>query len=93
MLAIVSGLFAILWLPYRGLLVYNSVAQEKFMNVWYLMASKSCIYLNSAFNPILYNAMSVKFRKEFKRALFLKSGKPSKHSNIKEKRLMLHFWL
>ncbi|ODM93392.1 Thyrotropin-releasing hormone receptor, partial [Orchesella cincta] len=70
MLAIVSGLFAILWLPYRGLLVYNSVAKETFMNVWYLMTSKSCIYLNSAINPILYNAMSAKFRKEFKRALF-----------------------
>ncbi|CAL8120948.1 unnamed protein product [Orchesella dallaii] len=46
MLAIVSALFAVLWLPYRGLLVYNSVAEEKFMNVWYLLASKGCIYLN-----------------------------------------------
>ncbi|ODM88047.1 Thyrotropin-releasing hormone receptor [Orchesella cincta] len=73
MLALVSALFAILWLPYRGLLVYNSVAEEKFMNVWYLMASKSCIYLNSAVNPILYNAMSLKFRKAFERALFLRN--------------------
>jgi len=46
MLAIVSALFAVLWLPYRGLLVYNSVAEEKFMNIWYLMGAKSCIYLN-----------------------------------------------
>ncbi|CAL8141093.1 unnamed protein product [Orchesella dallaii] len=74
MLAIVSALFAILWLPYRGMLVYNSVAEEKFMNVWYLMGAKGCIYLNSAINPILYNAMSVKFRKEFRRALFLRNG-------------------
>ncbi|ODM93884.1 Thyrotropin-releasing hormone receptor [Orchesella cincta] len=73
MLGFVSALFAVLWLPYRGLLVYNSVAQEKYMNLWYLMAAKTCIYLNSAINPILYNAMSIRFRSAFGRALSLRS--------------------
>ncbi|ODM94198.1 Thyrotropin-releasing hormone receptor [Orchesella cincta] len=66
MLALVSSLFAILWLPYRGLLVYNSLAKVKYMDLWYLMAAKSCVYLNSAINPILYNAMSVKFRRAYR---------------------------
>jgi len=56
MLGLVSAMFAILWLPYRGLLVYNSVAEEKFMNVWYLMGAKSCIYLNRYETEVELNA-------------------------------------
>ncbi len=50
MLACVNVIFATLWVPYRGLLVYNSFAtimeQPAFMDLWYLMFAKTCIYMN-----------------------------------------------
>ncbi|XP_076059996.1 thyrotropin-releasing hormone receptor-like isoform X2 [Oratosquilla oratoria] len=73
MLAVVVAIFATLWLPYRILLVYNSFAahfgQLPYKDLWYLLFAKTCIFINSAINPILYNAMSVKFRRSFKRML------------------------
>ncbi|XP_055332991.1 thyrotropin-releasing hormone receptor-like [Paramacrobiotus metropolitanus] len=65
MLSVVVGLFAILWLPYRGLLVYNSLVEKPWLNLWYLLFAKSAIFVNSAINPIMYNAMSKRFRKAF----------------------------
>jgi thyrotropin-releasing hormone receptor len=50
MLACVDVIFATLWLPYRGLLVYNSFAtmtvKPAYMDLWYLMFAKTCIYMN-----------------------------------------------
>ncbi|XP_023229052.1 thyrotropin-releasing hormone receptor-like [Centruroides sculpturatus] len=69
MLVVVVAVFATLWLPYRVLLVYNSLAKERYMELWYLMFSKTMVFINSAINPILYNAMSIKFRRAFKRML------------------------
>nr|QGT41395.1 EFLamide receptor [Locusta migratoria] len=73
MLAAVVAAFAALWLPYRGLLVYNSFATllsgDKYMDLWFLLFAKTCVFVNSAINPILYNAMSAKFRRAFRRAL------------------------
>ncbi|XP_076373287.1 thyrotropin-releasing hormone receptor-like [Tachypleus tridentatus] len=69
MLAVVVAVFATLWMPYRVLLVYNSLAKERYMELWFLMFCKTMIFINSAINPILYNAMSVKFRRAFKRTL------------------------
>lgn len=50
MLAVVVAVFATLWLPYRALLVYNSfkalLGGETYMDLWYLMFAKSCIYIN-----------------------------------------------
>lgn len=51
MLVVVVVVFAVLWLPYRGLLVYNSLAEEyfgtcRFLNIWYLMFAKACVYVN-----------------------------------------------
>ncbi|XP_076355137.1 thyrotropin-releasing hormone receptor-like [Tachypleus tridentatus] len=69
MLAVVVAVFATLWLPYRTLVVYNSFAKERYMEPWFLMFCKTMIFINSAINPILYNAMSVKFRRAFKRTL------------------------
>ncbi|XP_035701973.1 thyrotropin-releasing hormone receptor [Folsomia candida] len=69
MLCMVVIIFAILWLPYRGLLVYNSFAQEKFMDLWFLIFAKTCVFINSAINPILFNAMSLRFRTAFGRVL------------------------
>nr|CAD7392223.1 unnamed protein product [Timema cristinae] len=50
MLAMVVFVFATLWLPYRGMLVYNSFAmlfsRKRFMDLWFLMFAKTCIYIN-----------------------------------------------
>ncbi|XP_071038518.1 thyrotropin-releasing hormone receptor-like isoform X2 [Parasteatoda tepidariorum] len=69
MLIVVVVLFATLWFPYRFLVVYNSFASNRYMELWFLMFCKTMIFINSAINPILYNAMSIKFRKAFKRLL------------------------
>ncbi|XP_054711109.1 thyrotropin-releasing hormone receptor-like [Uloborus diversus] len=69
MLVVVVAMFATLWLPYRVLVVYNSFATNRYMELWFLMFCKTMIFINSAINPILYNAMSIKFRRAFKRML------------------------
>ena len=54
MLIVVVTIFALLWLPHRGMLVYNTVAamletQEtdlRYMDLWFLMFAKTCIYIN-----------------------------------------------
>ncbi len=69
MLAVVVGMFAILWMPYRLLVVYNSFATVRYQDYWFMLFCRVMIYMNSAINPILYNAMSVKFRRAFKRLL------------------------
>lgn len=73
MLIAVVTIFATLWLPHRGLLVYNTVATlwdlPRYMDLWYLMFAKTCIYINSAINPMLYSLMSTKFRRAFRRIL------------------------
>ncbi|KAF0313329.1 Thyrotropin-releasing hormone receptor [Amphibalanus amphitrite] len=49
MLLTVVSLFALLWLPYRSYLVYNSFAQtdeDKYMDLWFLMFAKTCVYIN-----------------------------------------------
>ena len=51
MLIAVVTIFATLWLPWRGLMVYNTVAalysrEDIFMDLWYLMFAKTCIYIN-----------------------------------------------
>ena len=46
MLACVVMIFATLWLPYRGMLVYNSFVKKPFFDLWYLMFAKTCIYIN-----------------------------------------------
>jgi len=65
MLAIVVAMFAVLWLPYRAYVVYNSFARERYENLWFLLVCRLMVYVNSAVNPLLYNAMSVKFRRAF----------------------------
>ncbi|KAK2184189.1 hypothetical protein NP493_278g00005 [Ridgeia piscesae] len=65
MLAIVVCMFAVLWMPYRVYVVYNSLARQKFTDHWFLLFCRLMVYMNSAINPILYNAMSAKFRRAF----------------------------
>ncbi|KAJ0036267.1 hypothetical protein NQD34_004944 [Periophthalmus magnuspinnatus] len=67
MLAVVVVLFAVLWMPYRTLVVVNSFIQPPYHNSWFLLFCRMCIYSNSAINPIIYNLMSHKFRVAFKK--------------------------
>ncbi|XP_062846850.1 thyrotropin-releasing hormone receptor b [Trichomycterus rosablanca] len=75
MLAVVVILFALLWMPYRTLVVVNSFIQEAYLDTWFLLFCRICVYLNSAINPVIYNAMSQKFRAAFRR-LCICSSKP-----------------
>ncbi|KAM6053250.1 thyrotropin-releasing hormone receptor-like [Theristicus caerulescens] len=67
MLAVVVVLFALLWMPYRTLVVVNSFMDPPYLNIWFLLFCRMCIYLNSAINPIIYNLMSQKFRAAFRK--------------------------
>ncbi|KAG7472034.1 hypothetical protein MATL_G00104280 [Megalops atlanticus] len=67
MLAVVVVLFALLWMPYRTLVVVNSLMDPPYLNTWFLLFCRMCIYMNSAINPIIYNLMSQKFRAAFKK--------------------------
>ncbi|XP_055353018.1 thyrotropin-releasing hormone receptor-like [Paramacrobiotus metropolitanus] len=69
MLALVVFLFAVLSVPYRCLMVYNCFADKPWLNVWYLLFAKTCIFLNSAINPVLYNVMNCRFRMAFRSML------------------------
>jgi len=69
MLAVVVAIFATLWLPYRSYVVYNSFARRRYENAWFLLFCRLAVYANSAVNPILYNAMSAKFRSAFRAQL------------------------
>ncbi|KAJ8353975.1 hypothetical protein SKAU_G00215420 [Synaphobranchus kaupii] len=67
MLAVVVILFALLWMPYRTLVVVNSFLDPAYLDLWFLLFCRLCVYLNSAINPVIYNAMSQKFRAAFKK--------------------------
>lgn len=67
MLAVVVILFALLWMPYRTLVVVNSFLTHAYLDTWFLLFCRLCIYLNSAINPVIYNAMSQKFRAAFRK--------------------------
>ncbi|XP_053201947.1 neurotensin receptor type 1-like [Panonychus citri] len=82
MLVVIVAVFATLWLPYRALLVYNSMAEQRYMELWYLMFCKTMIFVNSAINPILYNALSVKFRRAFKRMLSCDTRRRRRHLDV-----------
>lgn len=84
MLAVVVVLFALLWMPYRTLVVVNSLMDPPYLNTWFLLFCRMSIYTNSAINPIIYNAMSQKFRTAFKKLCHCKGTtskeKASKHN-------------
>lgn len=66
MLAVVVILFALLWMPYRSLVLINSFVSAPYLDAWFLLFCRTCIYANSAINPVIYNAMSQKFRCAFR---------------------------
>uniref|UniRef100_A0A8C8RJX6 Thyrotropin-releasing hormone receptor n=1 Tax=Pelusios castaneus TaxID=367368 RepID=A0A8C8RJX6_9SAUR len=67
MLAVVVILFALLWMPYRTLVLVNSFMDHPFLDPWFILFCRVCIYTNSAINPVVYNLMSQKFRAAFRR--------------------------
>ena len=69
MLIVIVLLFLVTWLPYRGVLVYNTFAQEQWLHLWYFLFAKTLIYLNSAMNSLLYSAMNLRFRKSLYRTI------------------------
>uniref|UniRef100_A0A4X2JX62 Thyrotropin-releasing hormone receptor n=1 Tax=Vombatus ursinus TaxID=29139 RepID=A0A4X2JX62_VOMUR len=76
MLVVVVILFALLWMPYRTLVVVNSFLNPPYLNLWFLLFCRICIYLNSAVNPIIYNLMSQKFRTAFQKLCRCRTGQP-----------------
>ncbi|XP_030438065.1 thyrotropin-releasing hormone receptor-like [Gopherus evgoodei] len=79
MLAVVVILFALLWMPYRTLVLVNSFMDNPFLNPWFILFCRLCVYANSAINPVVYNLMSQKFRAAFK-GLCKCGGEPTPHS-------------
>ncbi|CAD6184362.1 unnamed protein product [Caenorhabditis auriculariae] len=82
MLALVVVIFAVCWLPYRGMVVYNSFVTDQRLlwnPEWYINFSKTLIFVNCAINPILYNLMSERFRSAF---CSLFSQKPTHNQNL-----------
>jgi len=67
MLLIVVIIFAVCWLPYRAMVTWNSFASTKIDSDFYILFSKTLIFINCAINPILYNVMSARFRNAFKK--------------------------
>ncbi|XP_004636176.1 thyrotropin-releasing hormone receptor-like [Octodon degus] len=65
MLAVVVVLFAVLWLPYRTLVVVNSFLSPPYLDFSFLLFCRLCIYLNSAVNPVVYALMSQRFLEAF----------------------------
>lgn len=66
MLAVVVVLFALLWMPYRTLVLINSFVSTPYLDAWFLLFCRTCVYANSAINPVIYNAMSQRFRSAFR---------------------------
>ncbi|KAL8195066.1 UNVERIFIED_CONTAM: hypothetical protein K2H54_046251 [Gekko kuhli] len=67
MLAVVVVLFALLWTPYRTLVLVNSFVDRPYLDRWFLLFCRVCVYANSAANPVVYNLMSRKFCLAFKK--------------------------
>ncbi|XP_033113196.1 thyrotropin-releasing hormone receptor-like [Anneissia japonica] len=70
MLVVVVALFVMLWGPYRILNFYTYIwdpTGETMPNLfpWWMFFIRILVFLNSAINPLIYNFMSVKFRRAF----------------------------
>ncbi|XP_045149538.1 thyrotropin-releasing hormone receptor-like [Echinops telfairi] len=67
MLVVVVVLFAVLWTPYRTLVLVNSLVARPLLDPWLLLFCRTCVYANSAINPVVYSLLSRKFRAAFGR--------------------------
>lgn len=66
MLVEVVLVFAVLWMPYRTLVLLNSFVARPFLDPWVLLFCRTCVYTNSAINPVIYSLMSQKFQVAFR---------------------------
>lgn len=66
MLVVVVLPFALLWMPYCTLVLLNSFVAEPFLDPRVLLFCRTCVYANSAVNPIIYSLMSQKVRAAFR---------------------------
>nr|XP_056718368.1 thyrotropin-releasing hormone receptor-like [Euleptes europaea] len=80
MLAVVVVLFALLWMPYRTLVLVNSFVDRPYLDRWFLLFCRVCVYANSAVNPVIYNLMSQKFCLAFKKLCKCGGEEPSQRS-------------
>ncbi|XP_075833632.1 thyrotropin-releasing hormone receptor-like [Microtus pennsylvanicus] len=80
MLAVVVLLFALLWTPYRTLVLLNSFLAQPFLDPWVLLFCRTCVYTNSAINPVIYSLMSQKFRAAFLKLCWCKAAGPQKRA-------------
>ncbi|KAG9352660.1 hypothetical protein JZ751_021074 [Albula glossodonta] len=81
MLAVVVILFALLWMPYRTLVLVNSFVATPYLDPWFLLFCRICIYSNSAINPVVYNLMSQRFRSAF-RSLYHCQGEGARRRSL-----------
>ncbi|KAI6208904.1 Thyrotropin-releasing hormone receptor [Aphelenchoides besseyi] len=58
----------VLWMLFISLKIQNNKI-DLFNPDWYIFFAKTLIFFNCAINPILYNAMSARFRMAFRRLL------------------------
>ncbi|XP_069492179.1 thyrotropin-releasing hormone receptor-like [Ambystoma mexicanum] len=80
MLAVVVILFALLWMPYRTLVLVNSFMDNPYLNPWFILFCRICVYANSAINPVIYNLMSQKFRGAFRKLCKCGQGESQRRS-------------
>nr|XP_004666008.2 thyrotropin-releasing hormone receptor-like [Jaculus jaculus] len=80
MLAVVVMLFAMLWTPYRTLVLLNSFLARPLLDPWVLLFCRTCVYTNSAINPVIYSLMSQKFRAAFLRMCQCGTRGPQRHT-------------
>lgn len=73
-------LFAVLWTPYRTLVLLNSFLAQPFLDPWVLLFCRTCVYTNSAINPVIYSLMSQKFRAAFLKLCWCQVTGPQRHA-------------
>ncbi|XP_019598195.2 thyrotropin-releasing hormone receptor isoform X2 [Rhinolophus sinicus] len=80
MLVVVVLLFAVLWMPYRTLVLLNSFVARPVLDPWVLLFCRTCVYTNSAINPIIYSLMSHRFRVAFRQLCRCGAEGPQRHA-------------
>lgn len=73
-------LFAVLWTPYRTLVLLNSFVAQPFLDPWVLLFCRTCVYTNSAVNPVVYSLMSQKFRAAFLKLCWCRAAGPQRRA-------------
>ncbi|XP_020282937.1 neuropeptides capa receptor-like [Pseudomyrmex gracilis] len=88
MLSAVVVMFFLCWAPFHAQRLLYIYAQDFShyvdLNEWLYIFSGCLYYFNSTVNPILYNLMSMKYRKAFRRTLCRRNKKPANRLSNKE---------